>query len=158
MEHDFQIERLSDFIDSPNYQDLAHQIYFVTDHLKQDYPKHREWFFEKHLPGVGKDREVLFVRVYNNVYGVAFLKNTTDEKKICTFYIAEHGRNMGVGRAMMRETLNYLQTNTPIITMPGHKVRFFLDFVHIHNWKIQQILKDFYVRNQDEIVFNGELR
>ena len=155
---DYKIEKLSDFVGESNYEELANQIYFVTDHLRQDYPKHREWFFEKHLPGIGKDREALFVRMHNNVYGVAFLKNSADEKKICTFYIAEHGRNMGVGNAMMREIIEYLGTSAPIITMPGHKVQYFLHFIHVHNWKICQILRDFYVKNQDEVVFNGDLK
>lgn len=155
---DYKIEKLSDFIGTEGFLDLANQIYFVTDHLRKDYPNHQEWFFNKHLPEVGKNREVFFVRIYNNVYGVAFVKNTKEEKKICTFYIMEHARNIGIGRALMKTAMQYLQTTKPMITMPGHKVRYFLHFMHMYDWKICQIIDGAYIKDQDEIVFNGVLK
>lgn len=156
---DYKIEKLSELIyDTENYQKLAEQIYYLTDHLSTDYPKHHEWFFQKHLPLVGDgEREILFIRNHGNVCGIAFLKKTDEEKKICTFYVAEHGRNIGIGRTLMRESLNYLETETPMITMPAGKVEYFLHFVHRYNWKITQIKDDYYVKGNDEIVFNGKL-
>ena len=156
----YNIEKLSDFIyDKEQFNLLSNQIYYLTDHLSVDYPKHQDWFFTKQLPNVGNGtREVLFVRKYNNICGVSFLKKTEEEKKICTFYVAEHGRNIGIGRSLMKASFDYLETTTPMITMPSEKVQFFIHFIHNNNWKITQIIDGYYVKNVDEVVFNGKLK
>ncbi len=155
----YKIEKLSDIkYDKNAYEDLANQIYYLTDHLSSDYPKHYDWFFKKHLPFVGNGkREILFVRNHNNVCGVAFLKKEEDEKKICTFYVAEHGRNMGIGRTLMNASFEFLETTTPMITMPSEKVQYFLHFIFKNKWEITQIIEGYYVKDADEVVFNGKL-
>lgn len=157
---DYNIEKLSDYIaDKEQYEILANQVYYLTDHLSSDYPKHYEWFFQKHLPFVGNgEREVFFIRKYGNVCGVAFLKNTHEEKKICTFYVAEHGRNMGVGRNLMKASIDFLGTETPMITMTKEKVPHFIHFIKNYNWIITQIVDGYYVKDADEVVFNGQLK
>lgn len=156
---DYTIERLSDFkYDKNTFEELANQIYYLTDHLTSDYPKHYDWFFQKHLPFIGNgEREILFIRKYNNVCGIAFLKKEKTEKKICTFYVAEHGRNMGIGRSLMQASFDFLETTKPMITMPAEKVKYFLHFVHVNQWQITQIIEGYYVKNCDEVVFNGIL-
>jgi GNAT superfamily N-acetyltransferase len=156
---EYKVEKLSDYIyDKIEFENLANQIYYLTDHLTKDYPKHHRWYFTKHLPGVGTDkREILFVKNFNNVCAVAFLKKDEQEKKICTFYVAEHGRNIGIGRELMNASFDYLNTTTPMITMPSAKVPFFIHFIHSFDWKITQIIDGYYTVNVDEVVFNGIL-
>lgn len=157
---EYEVEKLSNLIyDKDNYERLANQIYYLTDHLSSDYPDHYQWFFNKHLPLVGNgEREVLFVRNHENICGIAFLKKTDEENKICTFYVAEHGRNIGIGRNLMKESMEFLGTETPMITMPSDKVQYFLHFVYKYHWQITQIMEDYYVKGNDEVVFNGLLR
>lgn len=156
---DYKIEKLSDYTyDNELFEKLASQIYYLTDHLSSDYPQHYQWFFQKHLPYIGNgEREVIFVRNHDNVCGVAFLKKTASEKKICTFYVAEHGRNIGIGRSLMQEALEYLGTKQPMITMSSDKVKYFLHFIYNYKWEITQIIDGYYVRGIDEVVFNGML-
>lgn len=156
---EYKIEKLSELIfDTENFEKLADQVYYLTDHLSSDYPKHYDWFFHKHLPFVGNgEREVLFVRNHGNICGIALLKKTEEEKKICTFYVAEHGRNIGIGRILMKEAIDYLGTETPMITMRAEKVPYFLHFMFKYNWKISEIRDDYYIKGNDEVVFNGKL-
>ncbi len=155
----YNVEKLSDYMyDRELFEKLSNQLYYVTDHLTIDYPHHYEWYYKKHLPFIGKEeREVLFIRKNDNICGVAFLKNTLDEKKICTFYVAEYARNIGIGRQLMKTSIEYLQTKKPLITMPASKVRYFLHFMFKYDWKITQIKDGYYTREHDEIVFNGTL-
>lgn len=140
----YKVEKLSDYKYYP-------QLY-------EDNPKHYTWFFKNHLPQISTgNREILFIRHYNNMCGVAFLKKTIEEKKICTFYVAEHGRNIGIGRALMQASFDYLETDKPLITMPSEKVIYFLAYMYKYNWKINQIIDGYYVKNIDEVVFNGFL-
>lgn len=156
---EYQVEKLSDYIsEREKFETLANQIYYLTAHLSLNYPQHKKWFFEKHLPFIASgQREILFIRYHSNICGVSFLKRTKEEKKICTFYIAEHGRNIGIGRTLMQASFDFLKTNTPMITMPSERVRYFLHFIHKNDWKITQIIEGYYVRDKDEVVFNGIL-
>ena len=77
----FEIENLSHFINlysDKEYNDLVQEIYSITDFICQDYPNHKNWFFEKHLPEVGTGlREVFFVRSeFDSVVAVCFVKNS----------------------------------------------------------------------------------
>ncbi len=155
----YKIERLSKYIfDDEIFNNLANRIYYVTDHLTHDYPHHYEWYYQTHLPGVKKgDREVFFVELHGNICGVAFVKKNANERKVCTFYIAEHARNIGIGRALMNKSLDYLDTKNPLITMPAAKVQYFLHFMYHYDWKITEIRDSYYTRGHDEIVFNGSL-
>lgn len=155
----YNIEKLSDYMyDKELFEKMANQLYYVTDHLSVDYPHHYEWFYKKHLPFIGNgEREVLFVRQNDNICGVAFIKNTKEEKKVCTFYVAEYARNIGVGGQLMKMAMKLLKTEQPLITMPASKVRFFLHFIYKYDWKITQIIDGYYTKEHDEIVFNGKL-
>lgn len=152
-----KINFLSQHLKDIDYDELCLQLYYLTDHLTSDYPHHKEWFFKKHLPFIGKDREIIYLTFHRNICGVAFLKKTALEKKICTFYVTEHSRNRGVGHLLLEECFKYLETTKPLISMPKYKVRYFLYYVYKYDWKITQILQEFYNKDNDEVVFNGEL-
>lgn len=154
---EYIISKLSTHKNETNYEELCKQLYYITDHLSQDYPQHKDWFFNKHIPQIGNGREVIYITAYGNICGVAFLKNTVSEKKICTFYVAEYSRNIGIGSALLKASFGYLQTERPLISMPKYKVRFFLYYVYKYDWKITQILSNYYNNENDEVVFNGNL-
>jgi len=154
---DYKINKLSEQKNDSNFTELSKQIYYTTDHLSYDYPNHKNWFFNKHMQGVGLDREVIYITSHNNICGVAFLKNSDSEKKICTFYVSEHSRNMGIGSVLLQKCFDYLKTTTPLISMPKYKVQYFLYYVYKFDWKITQILSEYYNKENDEVVFNGKL-
>ena len=156
----YKVERLSSYLNDPvKFDELSERLYYLTDHLSVDYPNHKKWFFEHHLNGVKNGtRDVLFIRNHGNICGIACLKKDDSEKKICTFYVAEHGRNIGIGRELMKSSFEYLKTTTPMITMPSEKVVYFLHFIYKYNWKITQIIEGYYVKGIDEIVINGILK
>ena len=152
------IHYLSEKLNNKHYKKICSQIYYVTDHLSLDYPKHKNWYFNKHLKGIGKDREVIYITNHNNICGVAFLKKSLEEKKICTFYVTEHSRNMGIGGKLLQECFKYLETQTPLISMPKYKVHYFIYYMYKYQWRITEILPTFYNNENDEVVFNGHLQ
>ena len=151
------INRLSEKLGNKQFKKISSQVYYITDHLSLDYPKHKDWFFNKHLKGIGADREVIYITNHNNICGVAFLKKTKDEKKICTFYVPEHSRNMGIGGKLLQACFDYLGTQTPLISMPKYKVQYFIYYIYKYGWEITEILPTFYNKENDEVVFNGHL-
>jgi len=57
----------------------------------------------------------------------------------------------------MNASFEFLETTTPMITMPSEKVQYFLHFIFKNKWEITQIIEGYYVKDADEVVFNGKL-
>ena len=58
-----KIECLKDYLNCPpeEFNDLATKIYMITDFICTDYPKHREWYFNKQLPAISSMKEIFYL-------------------------------------------------------------------------------------------------
>ena len=81
-----KIESLKNYIgvlDESDFDLLAESIYEITDFICEDYPKHREWYFEKQIPRVfTPSGEILFARSddgSNEIIAMACLKKDEEE-------------------------------------------------------------------------------
>lgn len=142
--------------------------------IKSLYPNFDEWF-EKVLKEIEEDntkREILFFgNIDSNKFqikGIAILKNTEEEKKICYLYISlyEDVKNI------FEEIYNYLGTETPLITIEKeifeNKYKDYLVNVEkelydlLRDTSIKNSLKfnltsiapDKYVKGKTEFIFN----
>lgn len=137
--------------------ELLDRLYSVTKVLEKDYPIHKEWFYDKFVKELdGIKREIIYYEKNNIIYGVVFLKNSEEEKKICTIYVDEKYRKQGVGTSLIKESMKFLGTQTPFITMPDYKEKCFLKIIEKYNWKKTQVIDSYYSNNR-ELVFNGFL-
>lgn len=100
----------------------------MIEGLKDDfivyYPGIENWF-NKIIKEIDKDnrkRELFLVVVPNKgkieLAGILILKNTENEKKICTIRVIENFRNKGIGTKLFEKSFEYLETKTPFITLP----------------------------------------
>lgn len=64
---------------------LCDDLYEMTDFICEDYPKHKSWFYQKHLPATfvkGSGRDIIFACDENGkIYGTSFIKEDDTEKK-----------------------------------------------------------------------------
>ena len=143
---------------SKNYnKKLLDKLYLVTKRLEQDYPNHKEWFYNKFVKELdGKSREIVYCKNGSKICGVAFLKNTEKEKKICTLFVCEEYRKQGIGTGLLMEAIKFLGTTTPLITMPAYKEQCFKKIIDKYNWVKRQEINNCYSNNK-ELVFNGLL-
>lgn len=133
------------------------KLYQVTKKLEKDYPNHKDWFYNKFVKELdGKKREIIYYEKDSIICGVIFLKNTSKEKKICTVYVGEEYRNQGIGTQLLLESINFLGTTTPLITMPDYKEKCFKKIINKYNWQKMQEIENCYSNNK-ELVFNGLL-
>lgn len=145
-----------------NYSDhsnlnLLDKLYSVTKKLEKDYPMHKEWFYNKFVKELdGKKREIIYYEMDSLIYGVAFLKKTDEEKKICTIYVDEKYRKQGVGNLLIKASMDFLETTKPLISMPDYKEKCFKKIIERYNWEKTQEIDCLYSNNK-EIVFNGFL-
>lgn len=106
------IESLKDYIKvtpQEKFIELATKIYITTDFINNDYPDYKNWYFTKQLPGIIKnERNILFARNPENkeeIIAIACLKKAKEEQKICTLYVSDNARGLGIGSAIIEESM-----------------------------------------------------
>lgn len=160
----FKVEYLKDYLYIMNdneFNKLAKNIYLITDFLCKDYHKYKEWYFTKQLPAITSDeRNILFVRNpkdYNEIIAMTCLKKNTEEKKICTLYVSDKYRGLKVGTLIIEESMKWLGTTKPFITIADYKLETFKPIIKKYNWKLDEIVSNIYNNGSKELCFNGTL-
>ncbi|SEJ95943.1 hypothetical protein SAMN05660742_12911 [Propionispira arboris] len=142
---------------------IQDKVYNQLKDLVNDYPGFDYWFNNIVYPDVIRangNREILFSFAGENnkvVSSIAILKKTETEKKICTFRINEECRSQGLGEALLKACMVYLETDKPIITISDLRMDMFQKLLQKYNFKEMQKLPNYYQDGSIEHVYNGEL-
>lgn len=132
------------------------KVYDFCDFINNEYKEYKDWFFYTHIPELNQSRITLYITYNDEIVAISNLKKNK-EKKICTFYVDEKYRNMGIGTFLMEESLAWLETDKPLITISESKLKMFKYFIDKYNWNLEVILDDYYKENTKEYCYNGIL-
>lgn len=160
-----KVESLKDYdgvLSEEKFMELATNVYMITDFICEDYPAHREWYFEKTLPATrtGDSRNILFIRNpqdKDEIIAMACLKREPDEKKICTMYVSDQHRGLRLGTTLVEESLHWLGTTKPMITMADYKLDMFRPMIDKYGWDLTEVIRGKYNDKYEELCFNGTL-
>lgn len=160
-----RIESLKDYLDildKEDFEKLSTKIYMITDFIYEDYPKHKEWYFTKQLPETisTDERNILFVRNpenENEIVSIACLKKDEEEQKICTLFVSDKCRGLGIGSAIIEESMKWLGTTKPLITLADYKLEMFRPIIEKYDWELTEIVSGLYNDRTQELCFNGTL-
>ena len=133
-------------------------LYHTIRLLGQDYPGFRTWYYNKVKEEVGiGGREVILAIVNNYIAGVAVLKKTATEKKICTLRVMDRFQRNGLGRTLISDSFDYLDTEAPLITTSSTRAYQFNRLFDYYGFKKYDELNGYYMQNKNEITYNGFL-
>lgn len=154
-----KVESIKDYINvltDEELMDLANKIYMITDFIKKDYPNHKEWFFSKQLPETlySDKRNILFVKDEDQIIGVANLKKDENIEKICSLYIKDEYQGKGIGSMLVEESMKWLNTEYPIITIVKGKYSIYKPLIEKYNWKLTRVINGYYKKGVEELFFN----
>lgn len=160
-----KIESLKDYdgvLSEEEFMKLATDVYMITDFICEDYPAHREWYFNKTLPATrtSDTRNILFIRNPENkdeIIAMACLKREPEEKKICTILIVEEFRRQGINSLLTRKAMEWLGTTKPMITMADYKRDMFDKMITDYDWELTEVIRGKYNDKYEELCFNGTL-
>lgn len=130
---------------------------FLADSIN-DYPRHNEWY-----RGIirefkaGFDREIIVAYDGKEIAGVSILKKSQLEKKICSLRVAKEYRGNGLGRALFQKSLDYLETDKPILTVSQNKENEFKKIFKYFGFSLEQIYPGKYRPDLSEYCYNGIL-
>ena len=161
----YKIESLKDYVGKVTEEELmllAAKIYMITDYSCDDYRNRKEWFFTKQLPETinSDNRNILFIRNpknYNEIISMACLKRDEEEQKICTLYVSNKYRGLKIGTAIVEESMRWLGTTKPLITLADYKLEMFRLFINKYGWELTEMVFGLYNNKNQELCFNGTL-
>lgn len=159
--HNIKILHASKYISNEPemFSYIISKAYEITKTINCDYKNRSIWYWKKVVPDVVKGtRDVLLAILNNNTVGVSILKKQDAERKICTLFILNEYRNMGVATALLEDSFKFLQTTKPLFTVAEYKLEQFIPIIKKYGWQKTQVLeKGYYNDLSREIVFNGKI-
>lgn len=135
--------------------------------LTLNYPDFENWYYNIVIPSLENDkreREVIIAlsKVEGlkepEITGIAILKKTENEKKICTFRVHEGYRSLGIGTQLFEECFKYLGTRKPIITISEDREPMFRKHIETYKFKCVESIPNLYRVGVKEYIYNGKLR
>ncbi|RKP47853.1 GNAT family N-acetyltransferase [Cohnella endophytica] len=159
-------EQLRSYIINEVGEKAKDKLYNYLKDLTESYPEFEKWFFDAVIPEIemkNGNRQIIIVlseveaKPSLVLTGIAILKKTDTEKKICTIRIHDNFRNQGIGSELFEKCFEYLETRKPIITISSDRKEMFETHIKNYNFSETQILKDYYKKDSTEYVYNGYL-
>lgn len=137
-------------------QQMINDILILSIKVKQDYPDYKNWFINTQVPGLfDNTRNIIVAHINNKIVGFVSLKKTTQEKKICTFYVEKNYRKNKIGTILVEKAIAYLEEEKPLITIPMDKLNDFIKIGNKYNWEITDIKENLYRTSTPEVIVNG---
>lgn len=135
------------------------QIYVFLRWISVEYPGFRQWYEglfcdDKKLR---KGREIVICEKDCRIAGVAILKSTKNEKKICTLRVAKLYQKQGIGTKLMELSFEWLEEDKPLITMDQSKRHEFDGLLRYYGFSLEQMKKNYYGIFNTELIYNGVL-
>ena len=136
---------------------IINEILLTTISAKTTYPEYTEWFMKKHVPGIYLGTRDTVIAVYKNkIIGVSNIKREK-ENKLCTVYFDPKYRKQKLGISLVDKSIELLGDSKPLITMPSTYLPQFKNIIKRYEWQLTDCIRDCYLENTSELVFNGEV-
>jgi hypothetical protein len=157
-----EIDNLNDLINQKYpveyIKKIIDEILNISILVKTDYPDYKDWFLNKQIPGVyDGSRNIIVAHIKGHILGFVSLKKDITEKKICTFYVAKTFRRNKVGSTLTKESIEWLECDKPLITIPNDKLFDFIGIARKYDWEVTDIKNGLYRVNNPEIILNGAI-
>lgn len=123
---------------------IIDEIYELTKEIGNTYSDYKKWFYNKQTKE--ENRKTIYLKT-NEIIGVVNLKK--EENKLCTIYLKEEYRNIGISNILLEEAFKYLDTTKPYLTCNKNNLKYLNNIIKKYNWKKTGIINS-------EIEFNKE--
>lgn len=126
--------------------------------LSKSYPNFEKWLWRKVLPGIlSGERSLLLEYVDNKIAGLAIIKDSESEKKICCIRIFPKYQKAGIGRVLFQRCFEELRTNSPLLSVSEGNLNQFKKLFNYFGFEIGAVYKGLYQKDKKEFSFNGVL-
>ncbi len=124
----------------------------LTD-AKRFYPDFDQWFYNKVVPGLNSDRQIILEIINKRVAGISILKNS-NEKKISTIKVTNNFQGQKIGYKLLHRSFEVLNTEKPFCTVSEEKFLEFKKIFDYHGFKLTSVHENYYRQGKKEYFFN----
>ena len=101
----------------PEHEALYKDVFEMTQTITQTYPNYSCWYHQTFLREKKKGKRALIMaEEKGKLVGVALVKNTSEEKKLCTLFVRPENRRQGIGQKLLAKTIQELGQK-PLISL-----------------------------------------
>lgn len=117
--------------------DITNIIEKIYDIIKLEYPEHQNWFSEKVIPDIYKNkRNIILLYNKNKIIGFANLKKTDKEKKISTIYIDSSYDSSKNWNIIIEQAIKWLNENKPTLIITKKQTANHISDISKRGWHI----------------------
>ena len=136
-------------------KELLDKVLNLTKPICDTYSSHDDWFKSKFVPNIQKGERIYIVSFDDNenLTGCSLLKDTKQEKKICTLFVNPKYRKQGIASVLLDASLNVLN-NKAVMTVADKNLSQLLSLIKKYNFELTSVKKDVYTKGSVEYFFN----
>ncbi|MDQ7979047.1 GNAT family N-acetyltransferase [Paraburkholderia sp. SARCC-3016] len=122
------------------------------------YPNFLHWYESKVVPGLlTGERKILLREAGGRLAGLAIVKDTEDEKKLCCLRVMPDFKGSGIGLKLFDESFELLKSDKPLLTIAEEQLPQFGKIFEHFGFEVGDKYQDIYRRNKAEYSYNGLL-
>ena len=118
------------------------------------YPHFEGWLRFRFLGNLATgSRKLLVARNGNDIFGYSLLKDDGKESKICTFYVPELHKGKGIGSALMKRSIETLDSADSFITVSDERQAELSPLLKAQGFKLDCSITDLYRKGSSEHLY-----
>jgi len=123
------------------------------------YPNFCSWRDSKVIPGLIVGERSLIVVINNDaaISGLAIVKNSEAEKKLCCLRVSSSYQGSGMGVRLFKLAFEELGEDKPLLSISNDKLEEFNKIFNYFNFEFGNDYWEMYKKNKFELSFNGLL-
>ncbi len=138
--------------------DLQKKIAQELEPLNFIYPDFKDWLTQKVFRQLITDMRKIFVAQENEIIcGILILKDTDEEKKICTLRVTPRYSRLGIGSQLIKLAQSELKTEYPVITVSEKHREEFRPIFEKFEFSFHQRYFNYYKEETTEYSYNGPI-
>lgn len=125
--------------------------------LELCYPNFSLWIEKVFCELKSSDKRRIILAIdgdFFHILGVAIIKNTSQEKKICTLRVLREYQGQGIGTVLLESAIKALQDPRPLITVSELQIDIFKPFLEKYGFLLKDKVKSLYRVGKYEYFFN----
>lgn len=133
---------------------VANELYSLSSF----YPDFYNWYESKVKDGIiSGERKILLATRERQIAGIAIVKDTKLEKKLCCLRVSKKFQGSGVGILLFERSFETLGTNKPLLSISNQNIEQFNKIFRYFGFHHENSYQDLYRKNNIELSFNGFL-
>lgn len=140
----YKIQIIDSF--SNSQKNLYNAIFKLLKPINETYTQFDMWYSKVFMPGLEKSLRKIIVALdeKSNPVGVALLKNTKEEKKLCCLFVHKDYRGNNIASKLLKESYRLLNTTSPFTTVSEKNFDSTKNIFKEPNFKFSYKKKDVY--------------